>query len=158
MNGVQLIEHFGLNLDVPSASHDGDDCKYLIIPLSPKTIILSWSSFPVSCTKKMEFFRHVEVLACRVWEVDQILFLSLVETLERLALEGRVNCVAYSSVTSSNADATETAGVETSFKSLIFLETFLTPTFPKQMSWLWFPRIEIRCSLLVIAEVRQLSV
>ena len=80
------------------------------------------------------------------------------ETLKRLALEGSVNCVAYSSVTSSNADATETAGVETSLNSLIFLETFLAPTFPKQISWLWFPRIEISCSPLVIAEVRQLSV
>ena len=61
-------------------------------------------------------------------------------------------------LTSSNADATETAGVETSLNSLIFLETFLAPIFPKQISWLWFPRIEISCSPLVIAEVRQLSV
>ena len=61
-------------------------------------------------------------------------------------------------MTSSNADATETAGVETSLNSLIFLETFLAPTFPKQISWLWFPRIEISCSPLVIAVVWQLSV
>ena len=43
---------FGLNLIVLSASHDGDDCKCFNISLSPKTIIFSWSSFPVPCTKK----------------------------------------------------------------------------------------------------------
>ena len=109
--------------------------------------------------KRMKFYRHVEVSGCRVWGVNQILFcLTRWETLKRLALEGSVNCVAYSPVTSSNADATETARVETSLKSLIFLETFLAPTFPEQLSWLWFPRIEISCSPLVIAELRQLSV
>ena len=45
-----------------------------------------------------------------------------------------------------------------SLNSLIFLETFLAPTFHRQILWLWFPRIEISCSPLVIAEVRQLSV
>ena len=48
--------------------------------------------------------------------------------------------------------------VSASFNSLIFLETFLAPTFLKQISWLCFPRIEISCSPLVIAKVRQLSV
>ena len=79
--------------------------------------------------KRMKFFRNVEVSACRLWEVDQIL---LCLTLKRLAREGSANCVAYSSVTASNADATETAGLKLPLNSLIFLETFLAPTFPSE--------------------------
>ena len=56
------------------------------------------------------------------------------ETVKRLVLESSVIWLAYSFVTSNNADATE-AGVETSLTSLIFLGTFLDPTFPKQISW-----------------------
>ena len=151
---------FGLNLNVPSDSHDGDDCKFLIISLSPKTIILSWSSFPVSCTKKewnSSGTSKFRLAGPGKW-IKSFFCLTRRKTLKRLTLEVSVICVAYWSVTSSNADATETAGVETSLKSFIFLDTFLAPTFPKQISWLWFPRIEISCSPLVIADVRQLSV
>ena len=107
--------------------------------------------------KRMKSFSHVKILGLGKGS-NSFFCLTRCKTLKRLALESSVICVAYSSVTSRNVDSTETAGVETSLDSLIFLETFLAPSFPKQILWLWFPRVEISCSPLVIEEVWQLSV
>ena len=161
VNGVQLIKYFWPQFKCPICQPWWrwlQIFNHFIVAENHYPFMVFFSS--VLSQKKIEIIqaRRSFGLSCLGSGSNPFFCLTRWETLKRLALEGSVNCVAYSSVTSNNADATETVGVETSLNSLMFSETFLAPALLKQISWLWFPWIEINCSPLVVAEVRQLSV
>ena len=128
----------------------------------PATMEMTASIYPFLCRRKPLSF-HGLLFQCRAPKKKEILqarrsfglpglgsesipfCLTRWETLKRLALEGGVNCVACSSVISSNADAIETAGVETSLDSLIFFQSIIVFVLPSNRNQL-LPTCSFRSS------------